>query len=203
MDETKIIVTHRGALEAKYGAAITRVMKAVDALVSADAGRGIGSRLVALDDRGDMAPFGVQPMGGPADRKGAKDAVDAIDLALRPHYILILGAWDVVPMQLLENEMGIARPLGFRRPRPFRAERPAVRVRRAVLAEAGRFPGAHARRRAASRHSLRAHARLPREAAEERGARAVASARGLRALARPVRRVLEALEHPHGEAGVR
>lgn len=106
MDETKIIVTHWSALAAKYGARVSRVKKAVDALIAADAGRGIASRLVALDDRDDMAPFGAPPMAGAADRKGAKDAVDAIDRTLRPHYILILGAWDVVPMQLLENEMG-------------------------------------------------------------------------------------------------
>ena len=41
-----------------------------------------------------------------SDRQGAKDAIDAIDRTLHPHYFLILGAWDVVPMQLLDNVMG-------------------------------------------------------------------------------------------------
>lgn len=107
MDETrKIIVTHRGALRSKYGAAVDRVMKAVDRLIAADATRGIASRLVALDGRADMAEFRVDPMGGPSDREGAKRAIDAIDRRLRPHYFLILGAGDVVPMQQLVNPTG-------------------------------------------------------------------------------------------------
>ncbi len=106
MDETKIIVTHRGALEAKYGEAVSRVMKAVGGLIAADAERGIVSRLVALDSAADMEPFGAAPMGGPADREGAKRAIDAIDRKRKPHYLLILGSWDVVPMQSLQNVMG-------------------------------------------------------------------------------------------------
>lgn len=106
MDETKIIVTHRRALDAKYGAAVSRVMKAVDRLIAADARRGIVSRVVALDRAADVRPFGTPAMRGATDREGAKRVIDAIDRKLRPHYILILGAWDVVPMQLLDNVMG-------------------------------------------------------------------------------------------------
>ena len=106
MSETKIIVTHLGALAAKYGAAAPRVMKAVDALIAADAKRGIASRLVGLDSARDMAAFRARPMGGPDDRKGAKRTVDAIDAECAPHYILILGGPDVVPLQLLENPTG-------------------------------------------------------------------------------------------------
>jgi hypothetical protein len=106
LDETKIIVTHRGALKAKYGAGLSKVLKAVDRLVAADAKRGIVSRLVALDSARDMRDFGAAPMGNPQDREGAKRAVDAIDATLKAHYYLILGAWDVVPMQNLDNPAG-------------------------------------------------------------------------------------------------
>jgi hypothetical protein len=107
MDGTrKIIVTHRGALRSKYGPALGRVMAAVEALVAADAGRGIASQLVALDSREEMARFGAAPMGDASDREGAKRAIDAIDRRLRPHYLLILGAGDVVPMQRLANTTG-------------------------------------------------------------------------------------------------
>lgn len=112
MDSTsmKIIVTHRGALVSKYGASATRVYKAVDRLIAADAKRGIASRLVALDDAGDMAPFGCAPMGGPrGDTEGAKRCIDAIDARLAPHYFLILGGPDVVPMQPLVNTAGYLR----------------------------------------------------------------------------------------------
>ncbi len=107
MDDTKIIVTHKGALEAKYGAAASRVLAAIGRLISADAARGIGSRLVALDSKSDMAAYHARPMRGPADEEGAKRCIDAIDKAIEPHYILIVGGPDVVPMQDLQNPAGV------------------------------------------------------------------------------------------------
>jgi hypothetical protein len=108
MESTKIIVTHRGALEARYGTAAARVFKAVDRLIAADRKRGMTSKLVALDQAGDMAQFRCAPMGNAKeDWVGAKRCVDAIDAAIRPHYFLILGDADIVPMQPLTNVVGI------------------------------------------------------------------------------------------------
>ncbi len=116
MGATKVIVTHRGALEAKYGAKAERVFRAVEGLRAADAARGLETRLVALDRRADMAEFEVSPMGtqsrGEAAMRGAKRCVDAIDAKLEPDYILILGGPDVVPMQSLANPAGVLAEAG-------------------------------------------------------------------------------------------
>ena len=108
METTKVVVTNWGALLAKYGeAGLARVRKAIDALVAADAQRGIQTRVIGMDAAREMQPFRAQPVRGEDDIEGAKNAVDAIDRRLLPHYILILGGPDVVPMQQLENFSGV------------------------------------------------------------------------------------------------
>ena len=57
MDD-KIIVTNSAALTAKYGAAgVAKIKKAVQALIAADAKRGIKTRLVYLDNAAAMKSF--------------------------------------------------------------------------------------------------------------------------------------------------
>ena len=54
----KIIVTNRSALIAKYrSAGVAKIKQAIDALIAADAKRGIKSRLVYLDDATVMKKF--------------------------------------------------------------------------------------------------------------------------------------------------
>ncbi len=107
MTPTKIVVTNRRALEAKYGAGASRVFGEVEALVKADARRGIATSVVCLDRPADVAPFGAAAVADARDQEGAKKAVDAIDEAIRPHYYLLLGGPDIVPMQELENPTGL------------------------------------------------------------------------------------------------
>lgn len=103
MDD-KIIVTHRGALRAKYGAAgLVQIKGAIDALVAADAKRGLSTRLVHLDDATAMKRYGARAVTDATDPKQAKDAVDAIFRKADPDYLMILGATDVVPHQDLRN----------------------------------------------------------------------------------------------------
>ena len=103
MDD-KIIVTNRGALQAKYGAAGYRdIVSAVAALTAADKARGIVTRLVAIDDKAQMKRCRGKAV---TDRKSAsqnKRAIDAVFKALDPDYLLILGSIDVIPHQDLRN----------------------------------------------------------------------------------------------------
>ncbi len=105
MDD-KLIVSHRGALKTKYGAAgVARVRSAVRALIAADRQRGIRSRLVFLDDARAMKTLGGPPVtlaGSPAQTKAA---IDAAFRATDPAYLMILGAPDVVPQQDVVNPM--------------------------------------------------------------------------------------------------
>ncbi|HTJ76331.1 MAG TPA: hypothetical protein VL337_13315 [Acidimicrobiales bacterium] len=101
----KVVVTNAAALEAKYGDRAKEVIAGVDALVAADAGRGIRTTLVALDDAGAMGGLNAAPVTDPADPEQVKAAIDGVFRALDPDYLMILGAVDVVPHQPMRNPM--------------------------------------------------------------------------------------------------
>lgn len=100
----KLIVTHRGALRAKYGSAgWRRIRAAIGRLVAADRARGLVTRLVLLDDVRSMRAYRCRPMRDALDYRGAKRAVDAAYRRAAPDYLMILGAPDVVPHQPIAN----------------------------------------------------------------------------------------------------
>src|SRR5688572_21063912 len=101
---TKVIVTHRTALKAKYGAAgWDAVRRAVRELVAADKARGVVTRLVALDAAPDMRRVGAAKVGAPGDFAAVKAAIDAVWAHGPVDYLVILGAPDVVPQVPLTN----------------------------------------------------------------------------------------------------
>lgn len=103
MDD-KVIVTHAGALTAKYGArGRNAVVAAVKRLVAADAGRGIKTRLVALDDGAAMRRLHAPAVADAASPRQFKEAIDALHRRLQPDYLLLLGSRDVIPHQPLSN----------------------------------------------------------------------------------------------------
>lgn len=103
MDD-KIIVTNGAALKAKYDSAgLTKIGQAVDALIKADAKRGIKSRFVFLDRAATMGSFNGSAVTDPADPEQNKNAIDAIFRKANPEYLMILGAIDVVPHQDIKN----------------------------------------------------------------------------------------------------
>lgn len=105
MAADKVIVTNVSALRAKYGDKFTRVKAAITAMIAADAGRDLVTRLIAIDSQTDMARVGGKPVTSADDQAGAKAAVDAIYAHDRPDYIMLLGARDVVPHIHLANPM--------------------------------------------------------------------------------------------------
>ena len=105
MDD-KVIVTHRAALRAKYGAAgLAKIRTALRRLMASDAQRGIRSRLVFLDDAAQLKKMGGSPATQAGSAAQAKAAIDAVFGAMQPAYLMILGAPDVVPHQDLTNPM--------------------------------------------------------------------------------------------------
>lgn len=99
---SKILVTNRGALLAKYGSrGVTAIEQAVRTLATADARRGLATRLLYLDG----APLGAARVIDPADPAENKAAVDAVVKKHRPEYLVILGSHDVVPYQDLKNKL--------------------------------------------------------------------------------------------------
>lgn len=100
----KVLVTHRSALTSKYGAAYAgRIRPAIDALIAADAARGLATRLVHLDVAADMRGMGGAPVTDPSSAKRCKAAIDAVFAALAPDYLCLLGAPDVIAHQPLDN----------------------------------------------------------------------------------------------------
>jgi hypothetical protein len=102
----KIIVSNRGALEAKYGSdGAKKILSAVQALISSDKALGLATQLCLLDDTAAMEKLGAPSVSNATDPKQNKRAIDAIYKALAPDYFMILGAIDVVPHQDLKNPM--------------------------------------------------------------------------------------------------
>jgi hypothetical protein len=100
----KIIVSNRAALTAKYGAAgVAKIKAGVTALITADAARGLKSRLVYLDDAVAMKRFKGRAVTASANMRENKEAIDAIFRAANPEYLMILGAPDIVPHQDMAN----------------------------------------------------------------------------------------------------
>lgn len=94
---TKIIVTSRSALIAKYGAAgLNKVNTAIRALVAADKKRGIGTKVVSIDP--------------PPDAATTKLRIDALCTPKPPDYLLLLGAADVIPQCVLDNPLWTGDP---------------------------------------------------------------------------------------------
>jgi hypothetical protein len=102
--EDKIIVTNRKGLRRKYGnKGFATIRKALAELRAADKKRGIKSRVVYLDSKATMKKLGGMAVINAADPRESKRAIDVVFKFFEPHYLMILGAHDVVPHQDLYN----------------------------------------------------------------------------------------------------
>ena len=100
----KIIVTNLAALKKKYGSAgVSKIRAAIRTLIAADKARGLQTRLLALDHKTDMKKVKGAAVTDPTNARQNKMAIDAVFTAIRPDYLMILGAIDVVPHQDLNN----------------------------------------------------------------------------------------------------
>src|SRR5271170_287740 len=99
----KVIVTNISAIKQKYGDNYPKIALALQAMIAADAARGIQTRIIALDNRPTMQRFGAPPVVTPSDAGETKVAIDAVWRATKPDYLLILGAPDIVAHQDLIN----------------------------------------------------------------------------------------------------
>ncbi|UYQ91327.1 hypothetical protein MKQ68_14635 [Chitinophaga horti] len=103
MKTEKLIVTNLAALTRKYGSKHKSILSDLKLLQASDKKRGLGTQLVFLDKAADMQKFKAKAVTDPANAKQNKDAIDALYKHFSPDYLLIVGAQDVVPFQLLNN----------------------------------------------------------------------------------------------------
>src|SRR5437870_4497426 len=104
----KVLVTNIAKLKEKYGASgVTTIRQAVKDLIDADAERGLKTVLVDLSSAADMGKVdGTAVSADKADDpKTNKRAIDKVFKALKPAYLLLLGAVDVIPHQDLKNPL--------------------------------------------------------------------------------------------------
>jgi hypothetical protein len=100
----KLLLSHRGALEAKYGSAGAQsILQALAALVTADQARNIVSTVVMLDDAAAMTGYGATPVSAGNTAAENQAAIDSLHARLKPDFITLIGAGDVVPHQKLDN----------------------------------------------------------------------------------------------------
>ena len=99
----KVVLALQGPMKAKYGATgLARIGKALRELIAADQRRGIDTVVLHLDDADEMAPYGGPTPASP-DARSVKAAVDRIARAAQPHYFVLLGGPDVMPMVHIVN----------------------------------------------------------------------------------------------------
>lgn len=104
MNSTKVIITNKTALLHKYGKDGYELIEAeIHALIHADRMRFITDTLVCVDDVRQMQLFNGSAVTSVDNEEENKRAVDAVCEALSPDYVTLLGATDVIPMQLLDN----------------------------------------------------------------------------------------------------
>lgn len=102
----KIILTNVSALKQKYKTSgYAAIKRAVSDLIAADAGRGIQSKFIALDDPEAMSKLGASAVSQSDDPRQNKVAIDGLHQALTPDYVLLLGADDVIPHQDIRNPL--------------------------------------------------------------------------------------------------
>lgn len=102
---TKLIVSNETALKSKYGQNLARVKRALARLKAADKIRGIQTRIVYIDKKSDMRKFNAvrKRVTDPTNSKQNKDAVDKVYKSLKPDYLVIFGANDVIAQQDMKN----------------------------------------------------------------------------------------------------
>lgn len=101
----KVLIANVAALKKKYGAGgYRRVKSAVRALVAADKKvRGLKTLLVDISDPIQMRRCRAVAVSKPGDEAQNKNAVDRVYAAMRPHYLVLLDAPDVIPHVLLRS----------------------------------------------------------------------------------------------------
>ncbi|MEO6713904.1 MAG: hypothetical protein ABIM89_10795 [Mycobacteriales bacterium] len=107
----KVVVTHRSAARAKYGASgWSRIRKEVTALAKADNARGITTRFFALDSAADSQKVGATKVTAAADAVAVKASIDRIYAKWAPAYLMLLGGPELVPQHSLPNPLWTGDP---------------------------------------------------------------------------------------------
>lgn len=142
----KILISNNSALKTKYGSkGLSAVLAAVAALVAADKKRGLATRLIDISSAAAMKKHKGAAVTTPGDDSQCKDAIDAIYAALKPDYLVLLDAPDVVPHFKLKNPVPKDKDGDLASDLPYASDAPSTSrdtaKHAAVTRVVGRLPG--------------------------------------------------------------
>lgn len=106
---TALLVTHRGALEATYGAAATgAIIEALDAYGAALVTRGVQAERVIVDDRAELARFGNVSPAAEGSSAACKQVIDAVRGYIETSgqdvdAVIVIGGDRIIPFHRLTN----------------------------------------------------------------------------------------------------
>lgn len=99
----KILVCNRKAVETKYGKMALVFWQQVNSLVEVSKTKGMDTVLICLDDKKDMQQYGLDPVTDILDTRQNKAAIDGIFEKVHPDCVVIVGAQDIIPFQILKD----------------------------------------------------------------------------------------------------
>ena len=104
MSVSKVILINKSASVKKYGkTSWKKIETALNKLVGADKKRNVISVVFAVDSKSQMKKVGGKPVTKSSSARQVKYAIDAIFRSMQPHYLMILGAPDLIPHVKLRN----------------------------------------------------------------------------------------------------
>jgi len=95
----KLIVTSKSNLKIKYGNGFATIESLLKKLTLSDKNKGLDTRLIYIDE---SSVNGVKPVSATTPKE-CKRIVDELYRKVKPAYIVILGAQDVIPFQEIVN----------------------------------------------------------------------------------------------------
>src|SRR6478609_247966 len=99
----KVIISHRGNIEIKYGSKSRAVVAVLNRLKSWGTKNGIKSEIIFLDDAAVMKSLNAEVVPNNAKEEAFKTAIDQVYDELEPDYLVLVGAQDIIPYQTLKN----------------------------------------------------------------------------------------------------
>ena len=103
MKADKLIISHRGNIEIKYGRKSNKIFAALTRLKSASKKEGLVTEIIYLDDAPMMASLNANTVLNNGSEEDFKVAIDQLYNECEPDYIVLIGAQDIIPYQTLKN----------------------------------------------------------------------------------------------------
>jgi hypothetical protein len=97
VETDKLILSHKGNLQKKYGKKLADITARIGRLIATDKKKEMVSKLIFLDDATKMKKYKSKPVKFADDAQEFKNAIDGLYKFFKPDYLMIVGSTDIVP----------------------------------------------------------------------------------------------------------